>query len=117
MNRDKCVLPSKAEKRPTGKKPRAEKGVPSWKDGEAACDKKKKKSKQNYGEYSSIMSFVINNITEKFADESYCVALNNKNLTIFNLEIQTAVISVLRGEFAKHVVKETTRTVAKFTSS
>ncbi|CAL0304128.1 unnamed protein product [Lupinus luteus] len=126
-----------AEKSPPAeKKPKAGKKLP--KEGGAAVDKKKKKSKKSVETYKiyifkvlkqvhpdigisskamGIMNSFINDIFEKLAQESSRLARYNKKPTITSREIQTAVRLVLPGELAKHAVSEGTKAVTKFTSS
>ncbi|OIW08612.1 hypothetical protein TanjilG_03288 [Lupinus angustifolius] len=126
-----------AEKAPPAeKKPKAGKKLP--KEGGAAVDKKKKKSKKSVETYKiyifkvlkqvhpdigisskamGIMNSFINDIFEKLAQESSRLARYNKKPTITSREIQTAVRLVLPGELAKHAVSEGTKAVTKFTSS
>ena len=126
------MAPTKAEKKPAEKKPKAEKKI--VKDG---GDKKKKvkKSNETYKIYifkvlkqvhpdigisskaMGIMNSFINDIFEKLAQEASKLARYNKKPTITSREIQTAVRLVLPGELAKHAVSEGTKAVTKFTSS
>ncbi|KAJ4976801.1 hypothetical protein NE237_001907 [Protea cynaroides] len=125
-----------AEKAPAEKKPKAEKRLP--KDGSAAGDKKKKRTKKAGETYKIyifrvlkqvhpdigisskamvIMNSFINDIFEKLAHEASRLARYNKKPTITSREIQTAVRLVLPGELAKHAVSEGTKSVTKFTSA
>ncbi|XP_020571720.1 histone H2B.4-like [Phalaenopsis equestris] len=124
-----------AEKVPAGKKPRAEKRVPSSKEGDKKRKKRAKKGTETYKVYifrvlkqvhpdigisskaMSIMNSFINDIFEKLAHEASRLARYNKQLTITSREIQTSVRLVLPGELAKHAVSEGTKAVTKFTSS
>ncbi|KAG1337926.1 Histone H2B.2 [Cocos nucifera] len=126
----------KGEKRPTERKPKAEKRLPTKESG--AGVKKKKKTKKGTEAYKiyifkvlkqvhpdigisskamSIMNSFINDIFEKLAQESSKLARYNKKPTITSREIQTSVRLVLPGELAKHAVSEGTKGVTKFTSS
>ncbi|XP_027348781.1 histone H2B isoform X2 [Abrus precatorius] len=121
---------------PAEKKPKAGKKLP--KEGGAAGDKKKKRSKKSIETYKiyifkvlkqvhpdigisskamGIMNSFINDIFEKLAQEASRLARYNKKPTITSREIQTAVRLVLPGELAKHAVSEGTKAVTKFTSS
>ncbi|XP_023731944.1 histone H2B [Lactuca sativa] len=129
-----------AEKKPAvaaEKKPRTEKKLP--KDASAAgADKKKKRNKKSVETYKiyifkvlkqvhpnirisskvmGIMNSFINDIFEKLAQEASKLARYNKKNTLSSREIQTAVILVLPGVLAKHVVFEGTKAVTEFTSS
>ncbi|XP_073125540.1 histone H2B [Henckelia pumila] len=125
-----------AEKAPAEKKPRGGKKLP--KEGGAAGDKKKKRTKKSVETYKiyifkvlkqvhpdigisskamGIMNSFINDIFEKLAQEASRLARYNKKPTITSREIQTAVRLVLPGELAKHAVSEGTKAVTKFTSS
>ncbi|KAG0466538.1 hypothetical protein HPP92_018118 [Vanilla planifolia] len=129
---------AEAEKAPTaGKKPKAEKRLPS-KEAVSGEKKKKKKTKKGSETYKiyifkvlkqvhpdigisskamSIMNSFINDIFEKLAQEASRLARYNKKPTITSREIQTSVRLVLPGELAKHAVSEGTKAVTKFTSS
>ncbi|KAK9123192.1 hypothetical protein Sjap_012794 [Stephania japonica] len=126
-----------AEKAPAAeKKPKAGKKLP--KEGGAAGEKKKKRTKKSVETYKiyifkvlkqvhpdigisskamGIMNSFINDIFEKLAGEASKLARYNKKPTITSREIQTAVRLVLPGELAKHAVSEGTKAVTKFTSS
>ncbi|KAL7595626.1 hypothetical protein Lser_V15G29609 [Lactuca serriola] len=118
---------AEAEKKPAvaaEKKPRTEKKLP--KDASAAgADKKKKRNKKSVETYKiyifkvlkqvhpnirisskvmGIMNSFINDIFEKLAQEASKLARYNKKNTLSSREIQTAVILVLPGVLAKHVV-------------
>ncbi|WOL04670.1 putative histone H2B.3 [Canna indica] len=109
------------------KKPKGEKRPAAKVDG---VDKKKKKAKKGTETYKiyifkvlkqvhpdigisskamSIMNSFINDIFEKLAQESSCLARYNKKPTITSREIQTSVCLVLPGELAKHAVSEGSR--------
>ncbi|XP_057534522.1 histone H2B.9-like [Amaranthus tricolor] len=122
----------KANKKPAN----AEKKLP--KDAAPSSDKKKKKAKKSAESYKSyifkvlkqvhpdigisgkamsIMNSFINDMFEKFAQESSRLAKYSKKPTITSREIQSAVRLVLPGELAKHAVSEGTKAVSKFTSN
>ncbi|KAL3741284.1 hypothetical protein ACJRO7_016854 [Eucalyptus globulus] len=126
-----------AEKGSAEKKPKARKKLPK-EAGAAAGDKKKKRNKKSMETYKiyifkvlkqvhpdigisskamGIMNSFINDIFEKLAQESSCLARYNKKPTITSRDIQTAVRLVLPGELAKHAISEGTKAVTKFTSS
>ncbi|VAH73132.1 unnamed protein product [Triticum turgidum subsp. durum] len=135
------MAPKAAEKKPVEKTPavkklKAEKKVPTSKEGgEKKGKKKSKKSMETYKIYifkvlkqvhpdigisskaMSIMNSFINDIFEKLAGESAKLARYNKKPTITSREIQTSVRLVLPGELAKHAVSEGTKAVTKFTSA
>ncbi|KAL8500731.1 hypothetical protein ACS0TY_020351 [Phlomoides rotata] len=64
-----------------------------------------------------IMNNFINDIFEKLAQETSCLARYNKKPMITSREIQTAMRLVLPGELVKHAVSEGTKAVTKFMSS
>ncbi|RXM35745.1 hypothetical protein EOD39_3910 [Acipenser ruthenus] len=66
---------------------------------------------------SKAMNSFINDIFERIAGESSCLALYNKRSNITSREIQTAVCLLLPRELAKHTVSEGTKAVTKYTSS
>ncbi|KAK6271949.1 hypothetical protein POUND7_009032 [Theobroma cacao] len=120
------------EKAPAEKKPKA--GKKLLKEGAAAGDKKKKRSKKSVETYKiyifkvlkqvhpdigisskamGIMNSFINDIFEKLAQEASRLARYNKKPTITSREIQTAVRLVLPGELAKHAVSEGTKALEK----
>lgn len=65
----------------------------------------------------NIMNSYINDVFERIATESSCLALYNKRTTLTSREIQTAVRLMLPGELAKHAISEGTKAVTKYTSS
>ncbi len=73
--------------------------------------------KQVHPDTDGIMNSFINDIFERIAGKSSCLAHYNKCSTITSREIQTAVRLLLPGELAKHTVSEGTTAVTKYTSS
>ena len=127
------------EKTLVGKKPNAEKRLPTGNSAIKHVEKKGKKKvnkslemyklyifkvlKQvhpNMGISSKamyIMNSFINDLFEKLVAEAAKLARYNKKSTITSRDIQTSVCLILPGELAKHAVSEGTKAVTKFTTS
>ena len=127
------------EKTLVGKKPNAEKRLPTGnsaiKHDEKKGKKKVNKSLEMYKIYifkvlkqvhpnmgisskaMSIMNSFMNDLFEKLAAEAAKLARYNKKSTITSRDIQTSVCLILPGELAKHAVSEGTKAVTKFTTS
>ncbi|RLM54441.1 hypothetical protein C2845_PM10G12680 [Panicum miliaceum] len=103
-----------AEKAPAGKKPKAEKCLPTGKSKEGGGEEKKgkKKAKKSMERYKIYIFKVLKQVHPDIS-----IARYNKKPTITSREIQTSVRLVLPGELAKHAISEGTKAVTKFTSS
>jgi len=128
----------KAEKTLVGKKPNAEKRLPTGNSAIKYDEKKGKKVNKSLEMYKlyifkvlkqvhpnmgisskamSIMNSFINDLFEKLVAEAAKLARYNKKSTITSRDIQTSVCLILPGELAKHAVSEGTKAVTKFTTS
>uniref|UniRef100_A0A0R3RKX7 Histone domain-containing protein n=1 Tax=Elaeophora elaphi TaxID=1147741 RepID=A0A0R3RKX7_9BILA len=64
----------------------------------------------------AVMNSFVNDIFERIATESSCLAKYSNRATISARDIQTATRLILPGELAKHAVAEGTKAVMKYTS-
>ncbi|KRX86411.1 histone H3 [Trichinella pseudospiralis] len=62
----------------------------------------------------AIMNNFLNDLFDRFAAESSCLAHYSQRNTITSREIQTAVRLLLPGELSKHAISEGTKAVSKF---